>query len=129
MQNFLPCKNSPQNHCDVSGANGVIYEDLTNIHLRSNQLPTVSQPSIEVSFFSAGTLAKTLLHTRLSISLSLAACCSWEGARWRLGGECMYVCVSERAREKKVERLHPPSAKLSVLSLSPPDDFVSCDPF
>ncbi|XP_059473328.1 uncharacterized protein LOC132195391 isoform X2 [Neocloeon triangulifer] len=48
MQNFLPCKNSPQNHCDVSGANAVIYEDLTSTHLRANHLPTVAPPSIEM---------------------------------------------------------------------------------
>jgi hypothetical protein len=100
MQNFLPCKNSPQNHCDVSGANGVIYEDLTNIHLRSNQLPTVSQPSIEVSFFSAGTLAKTLLHTRLSISLSPhVAPGRVRGGGWVVN-VCMYVRVKERERKK-----------------------------
>lgn len=43
MQNFLPCKSSPQNHCDISHGNGVIYEDLTNI--RPRPLP---QPSIEM---------------------------------------------------------------------------------
>ncbi|XP_065331493.1 uncharacterized protein pxb isoform X2 [Cloeon dipterum] len=48
MQNFLPCKNSPQNHCDVSGANAVIYEDLTSTHLRANHLPTVAPPSMEM---------------------------------------------------------------------------------
>jgi hypothetical protein len=69
MQNFLPCKNSPQNHCDVSGANGVIYEDLTNIHLRSNQLPTVSQPSIEVSFSLLALWQKRFyIHVYLSVS-------------------------------------------------------------
>uniref|UniRef100_A0A146M292 Uncharacterized protein n=2 Tax=Lygus hesperus TaxID=30085 RepID=A0A146M292_LYGHE len=43
MQSFLPCKSSPQNHCDVTHGNGVIYEDLTNI--RPRPLP---QPSIEM---------------------------------------------------------------------------------
>lgn len=43
MQNFLPCKSSPQNRCDVAHGNGVIYEDLTNI--RPRPLP---QPSMEV---------------------------------------------------------------------------------
>ncbi|KAL1110392.1 hypothetical protein AAG570_007923 [Ranatra chinensis] len=43
MQNFLPCKSSPQNHCDVAHGNGVIYEDLTNI--RPRPLP---QPSMEM---------------------------------------------------------------------------------
>ncbi|KAF4520923.1 hypothetical protein B566_EDAN008898 [Ephemera danica] len=53
MQNFLPCKSSPQNRCDVSGANGVIYEDLTNIHPRAlpNHCPPghVVAPSIEMT--------------------------------------------------------------------------------
>uniref|UniRef100_A0A8D8SG58 Uncharacterized protein n=1 Tax=Cacopsylla melanoneura TaxID=428564 RepID=A0A8D8SG58_9HEMI len=43
MQNLLPCKSSPQNRCDVTHGNGVIYEDLTNI--RPRPLP---QPSIEM---------------------------------------------------------------------------------
>ncbi|XP_075223653.1 putative Hedgehog signaling attenuator pxb [Lycorma delicatula] len=43
MQNFLPCKSSPQNRCDVTHGNGVIYEDLTNI--RPRPLP---QPSMEM---------------------------------------------------------------------------------
>ncbi|XP_039283122.1 uncharacterized protein LOC111058344 isoform X2 [Nilaparvata lugens] len=40
---FLPCKSSPQNRCDVTHGNGVIYEDLTNIRPR-----TLPQPSIEM---------------------------------------------------------------------------------
>ncbi|XP_054263139.1 uncharacterized protein LOC128986677 [Macrosteles quadrilineatus] len=43
MQNLLPCKSSPQNRCDVTHGNGVIYEDLTNI--RPRNLP---QPSMEM---------------------------------------------------------------------------------
>lgn len=54
MQNFLPCKTSPQNRCDVSGANGVIYEDLTNIHPRPNHCPPgATAPSIEVRLESS----------------------------------------------------------------------------
>lgn len=33
VQNFLPCKTSPQNNCDAPNATGVIYED------RSDGLP------------------------------------------------------------------------------------------
>lgn len=121
MQNFLPCKNSPQNHCDVSGANGVIYEDLTNIHLRSNQLPTVSQPSIEVSF---SLQAKTLLHPRLSLSLSPhVAPGRVRGGGWVVN---VCVCVSERARGKKWSGC---AISQAVGALGAPDDFVSCDPF
>nr|CAD7568809.1 unnamed protein product [Timema californicum] len=50
MQNFLPCKTSPQNHCDVTNGNGVIYEDLTNIRPRAmpNHCPPgQTAPSIE----------------------------------------------------------------------------------
>ncbi|XP_045460008.1 uncharacterized protein LOC123670557 [Harmonia axyridis] len=31
VQNFLPCKNSPQNNCDGPTAPGVIYEDLHDV--------------------------------------------------------------------------------------------------
>ncbi|KAK7793452.1 hypothetical protein R5R35_001179 [Gryllus longicercus] len=51
MQNFLPCKTSPQNRCDVSNGNGVIYEDLTNIRPRTlpNHCATgQTAPSIEM---------------------------------------------------------------------------------
>nr|CAD7194953.1 unnamed protein product [Timema douglasi] len=50
MQNFLPCKTSPQNRCDVTNGNGVIYEDLTNIRPRAmpNHCPPgQTAPSIE----------------------------------------------------------------------------------
>lgn len=45
MQNFLPCKSSPQNRCDVAHGNGLIYEDLANVGPRAVQQPS----SIEVS--------------------------------------------------------------------------------
>ncbi|XP_063232126.1 uncharacterized protein LOC134536304 [Bacillus rossius redtenbacheri] len=51
MQNFLPCKTSPQNRCDVSSGNGVIYEDLTNIRPRAmanHCAPGQTAPSIEM---------------------------------------------------------------------------------
>ncbi|GAB6021113.1 hypothetical protein CHUAL_003746 [Chamberlinius hualienensis] len=36
MQNFLPCKTSPTNHCDLNtGGSTVLYEDLTNIRPRN----------------------------------------------------------------------------------------------
>lgn len=44
MQNFLPCKSSPQNRCDVAHGNGVIYEDLANVRPLAVQQPS----SIEV---------------------------------------------------------------------------------
>ncbi len=46
MQNFLPCKSSPQNRCDVAHGNGVIYEDLANVRPRAMQQPS----SIEVRY-------------------------------------------------------------------------------
>ena len=52
MQNFLPCKTSPQSRCDVSNGNGVIYEDLTNIRPRTlpnHCAPGQTAPSIEVN--------------------------------------------------------------------------------
>lgn len=48
MQNFLPCKSSPQNRCDVAHGNGVIYEDLANVRPRAMQPPS----SIEVQILS-----------------------------------------------------------------------------
>lgn len=51
MQNFLPCKTSPQNHCDLAGGNSVLYEDLTNIRPRNLALhcvPEQTLPPIEV---------------------------------------------------------------------------------
>jgi len=56
MQNFLPCKTSPQSRCDVSNGNGVIYEDLTNIRPRTlpnHCAPGQTAPSIEVNECSA----------------------------------------------------------------------------
>ncbi|XP_066906848.1 uncharacterized protein pxb isoform X1 [Halyomorpha halys] len=35
MRNLLPCKSMPQNHCDMSHQNGVLYEDMMDIHTRS----------------------------------------------------------------------------------------------
>ncbi|XP_065221642.1 uncharacterized protein pxb isoform X2 [Planococcus citri] len=40
MQNFLPCKSSPQNRCDVAHGNGLIYEDLANVGPRAVQQPS-----------------------------------------------------------------------------------------
>ncbi|KAJ9583118.1 hypothetical protein L9F63_022532 [Diploptera punctata] len=57
MQNFLPCKTSPQNHCDVSNGNGVIYEDLTNIRPRTlpnHCVPGQTAPSIEMIDVKSG---------------------------------------------------------------------------
>lgn len=55
VQNFLPCKNSPQNNCDGPNTAGVIYEDLHDVMPRPT--PThnhhtagghIVAPSIEV---------------------------------------------------------------------------------
>ncbi|XP_017776478.1 PREDICTED: uncharacterized protein LOC108562590 isoform X2 [Nicrophorus vespilloides] len=37
VQNFLPCKSSPQNNCEGASAPGVIYEDLHDVHVRQPQ--------------------------------------------------------------------------------------------
>lgn len=53
VQQFLPCKNSPQNNCDGTPAAGVIYEDLTDVLPRTtpthNAQGHIVAPSIEVS--------------------------------------------------------------------------------
>ncbi|GFG30910.1 hypothetical protein Cfor_03227, partial [Coptotermes formosanus] len=57
MQNFLPCKTSPQSRCDVSNGNGVIYEDLTNIRPRTlpnHCAPGQTAPSIEMIDVKSG---------------------------------------------------------------------------
>ncbi|KAB0804587.1 hypothetical protein PPYR_01557 [Photinus pyralis] len=43
VQNFLPCKNSPQNNCDGSNTAGVIYEDVHDVMHRAT--PTHHNPS------------------------------------------------------------------------------------
>lgn len=56
VQNFLPCKNSPQNNCDVNTA-ASIYEDLHDVMPRPTPTHHHAQiagrhivaPSIEVS--------------------------------------------------------------------------------
>lgn len=57
VQNFLPCKNSPQNNCDVNTA-ASIYEDLHDVMPRPTPTHHHAQiagrhivaPQIEVSF-------------------------------------------------------------------------------
>lgn len=65
VQNFLPCKTSPQNNCDGTTAAGVIYEDLpdglprpTPPHHRHSATGHLVLPSIEVC--KSFTLAKIL---------------------------------------------------------------------
>lgn len=56
MQNLLPCKSSPQNRCDVTHGNGVIYEDLTNIRPRALPQPSMevsTNPLVDVIYFSS----------------------------------------------------------------------------
>jgi len=49
MQNLLPRKSSPQNHCDGTG-NGVIYEDMPTLRARPlPHCPPQTLSSIEVS--------------------------------------------------------------------------------
>ncbi|XP_066998451.2 uncharacterized protein pxb [Anabrus simplex] len=53
MQNFLPCKTSPQNRCEVSNGNGVIYEDLTNIRPRTIPAPPIEMIDVKSAGFPA----------------------------------------------------------------------------
>ncbi|GLV39715.1 pxb [Carabus blaptoides fortunei] len=52
VQNFLPCKTSPQNNCDGSNPAGVIYEDLSDVIPRPTPTHNASghivAPSIEM---------------------------------------------------------------------------------
>lgn len=68
MQNFLPCKSSPQNRCDVAHGNGVIYEDLANVRPRVMQQPS----SIEMLDVKSHHNSYVISHSPVFICASAA---------------------------------------------------------
>lgn len=111
MRNFLPCKTSPQDRCDLGSGNSVLYEDLTNIRPRT--LPNHCPPETTVA----------------PIELLDAKCNNYGGAcLGSLGGNAVFIRppkegppryprISLRARsDARREHCNPAYDEVSVAS-------------